>query len=215
MRETSVDFVGSLHTSVDPIPAATYVRGAIGFDRVRQLPSSASTGALKEFMERADASGILVRVRVRVSDVVGSNTHRRLAAESLAALRCRIRSLGSSSSTAHMPLNAPVFTLAHSIAHFGLGGSTVSNVDPTAVPDHATERWCSRVAAEWLTPYRSSVRRSASPGRTVGAGVSKRMAQAGAASVLEGLTSYTEAFRLLGIRKLSTFDRLATKLVQR
>lgn len=42
--------------------------------------------------------------------------------------------------------------------------------------------------------------------------VSKRFARALVASALEGHTSYSEAFRLLGLKKASTFDGLADRL---
>jgi Zn-dependent peptidase ImmA (M78 family) len=42
--------------------------------------------------------------------------------------------------------------------------------------------------------------------------VGKRFARALVASAMEGQTSYTEAFRLLGLKKASTFDALADRL---
>jgi hypothetical protein len=42
--------------------------------------------------------------------------------------------------------------------------------------------------------------------------VSKRFARAMIGSVLEGQTPYPRAFRLLGLKKAATFDRLAERL---
>lgn len=42
--------------------------------------------------------------------------------------------------------------------------------------------------------------------------IGKRFARALVASALEGQTSYTEAFRLLGLKKAATFDGLAKRL---
>ena len=47
---------------------------------------------------------------------------------------------------------------------------------------------------------------------TLGARVSRRFARAIVGSTLEGQTSFSESFRLLGLRKMETFNRLASNL---
>lgn len=58
--------------------------------------------------------------------------------------------------------------------------------------------------------------RARSPGgdyyRSSGSRVGQRFARAAVSAVLEGRQSYTEAFRLLGMRKISTFNELARRL---
>jgi Zn-dependent peptidase ImmA (M78 family) len=48
--------------------------------------------------------------------------------------------------------------------------------------------------------------------RSLGARVSKRFARAIVASTLEGLTSFPDAFRMLGVRKTATFYEAAREL---
>ncbi|HEU0195990.1 MAG TPA: ImmA/IrrE family metallo-endopeptidase [Nevskiaceae bacterium] len=50
------------------------------------------------------------------------------------------------------------------------------------------------------------------PYRTIPARASKRFSRAIVSSALEGMTSFSEANRLLGVRKTATFDRLAHEL---
>jgi Zn-dependent peptidase ImmA (M78 family) len=47
---------------------------------------------------------------------------------------------------------------------------------------------------------------------TLGARVSKRFARALVASTLEGRTGYTETFRMLGLKKMATFNELGRSL---
>jgi hypothetical protein len=47
---------------------------------------------------------------------------------------------------------------------------------------------------------------------TLGARVSKRFARALVASTLEGQTSFTEAFRMLGLKKMASFQELGHSL---
>ena len=259
-------FVGSLDTSVDPAMAATRLREALAFGVEQRRRAETWSGALRQFIEHADATGILVMV----SGVVGSNTRRPLDPEEFRgfALVDPLAPLvfvnGADTKAAQM------FTLAHEIAHLWLGESGVSNADVATAPDHGIERSCNRVAAEFLVPlelirdefnsraelnietsrlarrlkvstlvvlrriydagalnreqfwatYRQEMSRlrllaSGTGGnavRNVGARVSKRLARALVVSALEGRTSYTECFRLLGVKKHSTFESVAASL---
>ena len=47
---------------------------------------------------------------------------------------------------------------------------------------------------------------------TLGSRVGLRFARSIVASTLEGQTSFSESFRLLGFRRMATFDRLAASL---
>ncbi len=264
--EPPLEFVGSLDTAVSPAIAGTRLSDALGFDVEQRRQARTWTDALRQFIEQADTSGILVMV----SGVVGSNTQRRLNPEEFRgfALSDSLAPLifinGADSKAAQM------FTLAHEIAHLWLGQSGVSSPQASTTPDHTIERWCNLVAAELLAPadsvrdefdpgaelkvevnrlarrfkvstlvvlrrihdigelgrdkFRSAYQEEAdrlkdlsgssggNPIRNVGARASKRFARAIATSVLEGRTSYSEAFRLLSIRKLSTFEKVVESL---
>ena len=267
--EPPLEFVGSLDTSTDPVSAGVRLRDALGFDVEQREQLRTWEDALRQFIQQADASGILIMV----NGIVGNNTQRRLDPDEFRgfALSDPLAPLifinGADTKAAQM------FTLAHEIAHLWVGESGVSNSQAATLPDHSVERWCNRVAAELLVPsdllreeldpgaalseetsrlarrfkvstlvvlrsihdagrltsdefwsaYWAEVRhlrrvranRGDSGGsfyRSVGARAGKRFARALIVSTLEGRTSYSESFRLLGVKKLSTFEGLATSL---
>ena len=261
-----LEFVGSVRLTHEVEAVAEDIRETLGFDleERRRLPTW--TDALRCFIERADAAGVLVMV----SGVVGSNNRRKLdpgefrgfaLVDDLAPL---VFINGADTKAAQM------FTLAHELAHLWLGESALSDSDARHVPGHEVERWCNLVAAEVLAPlavfrrehdadaelrdeldrlarrfkvstlvvlrrirdagaltpeaYRAAykseldrIRRLPRGGGgnfylTLGARVSKRFAHAMVASTLEGRSSFTEAFRLLGFKKMETFRKLGTSL---
>ncbi len=264
--ETPLTFIGSALLTSDTVETAAKIRHSLGFDLEERRRMPTWTDALRRFIEQADAQGILVMC----SGVVMNNNRRNLdpdefrgfaLADDLAPL---VFVNGADTKAAQM------FTLAHELAHLWLGQSAVSDAQALRVPENEVERWCNRVAAEFLVPadvlrgeYRGSTelrpevarlaqrfkvstlvilrrihdvggltldcmwqeyrqeqeRLQAMPrGKggnfylTQAARVSKRFARALVVSTLEGRSSFTEAFRLLGFKKMNTFRDLGHSL---
>ena len=146
--EEPLAFVGSASTASEIERVAAEIRSALRLDLEERRTLATWTGALRRFIQVVDGIGVLVMV----SGVVGNNPHRPLdpgefrgfaLADDLAPL---IFINGADTKAAQM------FTLAHELAHLWLGQTALSDSRPDALPDHAVESWCNRVAAELLVP---------------------------------------------------------------
>ena len=259
-------FVGSAQLTDDVIQTATLMRKALGFNIEERKKMRTWADALRRFVEQADLLGVMVMV----SGVVGSNTHRKLDPREFRgfALSDRLAPLvfinGADTKSAQM------FTMSHELAHVWLGETAVSDAEAVRTSNNRVERWCNRVAAEFLVPldaissvydgdndlsdemdklarqfkvstlvilrrihdvggltrdelwdaYQRELQRllvvSKGGGgdfyRTQPVRVSKRFARALYVSTFEGHTSFTEAFRMLGLKKMATFRELGQRL---
>ena len=264
--EDPLRFVGSETTRSDVETTAENIRAELGFDVEERRKLSTWTEALRRFIEQADALGVLVMT----SGIVGNNTHSTLDPEEFRGFALSddlapLVSINGADTRA-----AQMFTLAHELAHIGLGKSALSDVGAVSVPAHELEVWCNRVAAELLVPLTSlfeSYRKSedlpnqlnrlarqfkvstlvvlrrlhdggafdqdalrSAYGRkldritniqptsggsfhpTLKARVGRRFGGAIVTSTLGGRTSFSESFRLLGIKKASTLRAFAENL---
>ncbi|MGH3228501.1 MAG: ImmA/IrrE family metallo-endopeptidase [Streptosporangiaceae bacterium] len=139
-------FVGTYTTDTDVVEAASAMRGNLSYQPEDRGSSRAE--ALRRLIEAADRQGVLVMI----SGIVGSNTHRKLDPEEFRGFAlvddlAPLMFVNGADTKA-----AQIFTLAHELAHIWLGQSAVSDVDIDASSANAIERWCNRVAAEFLVP---------------------------------------------------------------
>lgn len=263
--EAACRVVGMLRRSDGPVAAAAQLREALRFDLEERAECPTWTEALRRFRDRCEAAGALVMT----SGIVGSNTRRKLDPAEFRgfALSDPLAPLvfvnGADAKAAQM------FTLAHEMAHVALDETALSDSPLEHEPNHATERWCNRVAAEFLVPLaalrerydpgielRETLRRLARrfkvsalvalrrlrdadlvsvsvyreqwerelgrmrPSKggggdfyaTLGSRAGHRFVRALVVSTLEGRSTYSEAFRLLGIRKTETFRSVVDEI---
>ncbi len=141
-----VPFIATLTTSADVVDAAHRMRSVLDFEpRKRGSTWSDALGILRDAL---DDQGVLVMV----NGVVGSDTHRKLNPD-------EFRGFAMSDDLAPLIFvngadtkAAQIFTLAHELAHLWLGESAISDADLATTSTNSVERWCNRVAAEFLVP---------------------------------------------------------------
>lgn len=146
-----LDFVGSasLDTGIEGV--ASMMRQRLGLQDAWAAGEPTWTAALSALIERIEDAGVMVML----SGVVDDDTHRPLdVTEFRGFVLC----------DDYAPLvflnnrdakSAQMFTLAHELAHVWIGQGGVSNLDHTLPSNHAVERFCNRVAAEFLVPAQS------------------------------------------------------------
>lgn len=144
-----VRLVGSLSLNQEVMDAAASLRDFLRFGLAQRVEYSNWSDALSGLAEHAETAGVMIMV----SGIVGSNTHRKLNPDefrgfSLVDPFAPVVFVNGADTKA-----AQIFTLAHELAHVGLGGSALSSPD-LGVTDESnqTEEWCNAVAAELLVP---------------------------------------------------------------
>lgn len=143
-----LSFVGSVGFRDQPERVAQEIRRtlSIGSDWARQRQTW--TEALLELRRRVEGAGVIVVT----NGVVGNNVYRKLDPEEFRGfVLCDtvvplIFINGSDAKSAQM------FTLAHELAHLWLGRDGVFNLEALQPVDDEVEKFCNRVAAEFLVP---------------------------------------------------------------
>jgi Zn-dependent peptidase ImmA (M78 family) len=267
--DESLPFVGSLTIKAPVAEAAVTMRKQLRFEISER--GANWTEALRTLVDRAEENGIIVML----NSIVGSDTHRKLNPDEFGGFALADDLAPLVFVNAADTRAAQIFTLAHELAHLWIGESALSKITILGPPDLAVERWCNRVAAEFLVPLaevkdrfdpqkpltdelerlakvfktstlvvlgrindagyidpnryrdiyadelarirkiiedRDTGTRSGNFFNTLPLRVSRRFAQALVASTIEGQTSHRDALRMLGFRKLATFDRFAHEL---
>lgn len=147
-QQPPLTFVGATTVQENPEAVADRVRQQLGLapDWARHFASWSE--ALRGLRLAIEAAGVVVTI----NGVVGNSTRRKLDPREFR---------GFVLSDAHAPVifvngadakAAQMFTLAHELAHLWLGQGGVFNLPGLQPSEHAVERWCNRVAAEFLVP---------------------------------------------------------------
>ncbi len=146
----TIGFVGAASLSNDPAAIAREMRRVIGLDDgwARRVPTW--TAAVGELRKAIEALGVMAVI----NGIVGNNTSRKLDVSEFR---------GFAMSDPYAPLifvngadakSAQMFTLAHELAHLWLGrvGEGLSGFKGLQPGDGEVEKFCDRVAAEFLVP---------------------------------------------------------------
>jgi Zn-dependent peptidase ImmA (M78 family) len=224
-------FVGSVRRNTPVERVAERMRQAMDFDLEARRECPTWTEALRHFIEQADDLGVLVMC----SGVVGSNNKRKLDTDEFRGFALvddyapLVFINGADTKAGQM------FTLARELAHIWLGESALSDVTPASTPSQQIEVWCNRVAAEFLVPLEvlkqelprqeplADMQRLARRFKVSTLVILRLLSDAGRPRKQavcpcarcqhpEGSIVLHRAFRLLGLRKMATFQDLGHSL---
>jgi Zn-dependent peptidase ImmA (M78 family) len=124
------------------------IRSTLNLTRTRVRAHSTWTDALNAFRDAAEDAGILVVI----NGIVGNNTSRKLDPQEFR---------GFVLPDEYAPLiflngadakSAQMFTMAHELAHLWMGRGGLFNLIDMMPANDETEKFCNRVAAEFLIP---------------------------------------------------------------
>ncbi len=141
-------FVASKTTADDPATIANDMRSTLGLAQGWANECRTWTDALDELGVRVEQIGVLTVW----NGVVGNNTRRKLDVDEFR---------GFVLCDSYAPLifinnadskSAQMFTLAHELAHVWLGSSGVVNLEQLEPANNDIEKFCNKVAAEFLIP---------------------------------------------------------------
>lgn len=145
-------FVGSAKRVRDVEQVVASMRSTLGLDRANWASQLKTwEDALRFLRGRIEAAGILVSI----CGIVGVNTSRALDPEEFR---------GFVLSDPYAPLifvngadstSAQMFTIAHELAHIWVGKDGLFNLPHMMPHDNKVEKFCNRVAAEFLVPAES------------------------------------------------------------
>ncbi len=146
--EEPIGFVGSVSLGNNPVETANRIREALKLNdgwAANILTWTGALGVLRIAIEEA-------KILTVFNGVVGNNTHRKLNVEEfrgfiLADKYAPLIFVNGSDAKA-----AQMFTLAHELAHLWLGEGGVFNFRQLQPADNDVERFCDKVAAEFLVP---------------------------------------------------------------
>ena len=143
-----LDFVGAYSLTDSHTEVAAAMRAALGLANGWPEEIDTWSEALGYLRTRADEAGMLV-----VSNgVVGNNTKRKLDPAEFHGFALVDKYAPLFFVNAADFKTAQIFTLAHEVAHLFVGETGLSVFDRLLPVDHGTERFCNRVAAEFLMP---------------------------------------------------------------
>lgn len=143
-----LEFIGKYDTGFDPELAAAELKNILRIDETEYLKCKDWEAAFSYLINHTEDAGITVIV----NSILKNNTHRPLDIDEfrgfvLSDVYAPLVFINGQDSKA-----AQMFTLIHEIAHLLIGESGILDItlgNNISIPH---ERWCNRVAAEFLTP---------------------------------------------------------------
>lgn len=144
-----LSFVGAVDVTDEPKAVASDMRSQLGLGSSWADIQGTSAAALSRLRAHVEAVGVLVVL----NGVVGNNTHRKLDPEEFRGFALVDEYAPLVFVNAADYKAAQLFTLVHELAHVWTGTEGVSNFAGPLIPlPHSVERFCNKVAAEFLVP---------------------------------------------------------------